>query len=250
MMGNNKRIKLKKSTYLLSPRDTFLLVSLLIIIVTVVIVMRFNRAVTPRILEAARMKINSVTNIVINQSFDSQVIGRSLDNLLNVEIDNNGIINSINFDMDSAYEIARNVTDRFNENYRYVENGEWEKLGYFDIDSVPGRDGYLAAFPIGIASRNVFIANFGPRIPVRIKFVGTTLNTIESKVTEYGINNCLIELFVTMNIEREIILPVQFRREKISYRLPIASKIIMGQIPEWYGGILTRSANLNVPILE
>jgi len=53
-----------------------------------------------------------------------------------------------------------------------------------------------------------------------------------------------------MNIEREIILPVQFRREKISYRLPIASKIIMGQIPEWYGGILTRSANLNVPILE
>jgi len=140
-MGNNKRIKLKKSTYLLSPRDTFLLVSLLIIIVTVVIVMRFNRAVTPRILEAARMKINSVTNIVINQSFDSQVIGRSLDNLLNVEIDNNGIINSINFDMDSAYEIARNVTDRFNENYRYVENGEWEKLGYFDIDSVRGRDG-------------------------------------------------------------------------------------------------------------
>ena len=250
MIWKIKRIKLKRNSYLLSPRDTFLLIALLILVVTTIIIINFNRAVTPRILEAAMMKINSVTNIVINRSFDREVIGRSLDDLLNVELDPNGVINSISFDMNSAYEIARNVTDRFNQNYRYVENGEWEKLGYYDIDSAPGRDGYIANFPIGIASGNVFIANLGPRIPVRIKFVGTTLNTIESKITEYGINNCLIELFVTMSIEREVILPVQFKREEISYRLPIATKIIMGQIPEWYGGILTRSANLNVPIFE
>jgi len=250
MIWNKNKIRLKRTPYLLSSRDTFLVVSLLVTIITVFIIISFNRAVTPRILEAAQMKINSVTNIVINKSFDREVIGGSLNELLNIELDSNGDINSIDFDMNSAYEIARNVTDRFNQNYRYVENGEWEKLGYYDIDSAPGSDGYIANFPIGIASRNVFIANMGPRIPVRIKFVGTTLNTIESKVTEYGINNCLIELFVTMSIEREIILPVQFKREKINYTLPIATKIILGKIPEWYGGILTRSANLNLPISE
>ncbi len=98
--------------------------------------------------------------------------------------------------------------------------------------------------PLGSALQNPIFNNRGPKIPVRMESIGSVLTNINTKVTEYGINNCLIEMYVHIEIREKVILPVISKTITVKNDLPVSHKIIKGTVPSYYGGSISKGSNI------
>lgn len=95
---------------------------------------------------------------------------------------------------------------------------------------------------------NPLLSNLGPRIPVRIFMLGSTSSNINTKITNYGINNALIETSIVIDLKLQIVLP--YKTEKVSFQnsIPISLKLIQGIVPNYYfNGIDKNSSSFIVP---
>ena len=95
-------------------------------------------------------------------------------------------------------------------------------------------DGIVLAMPLGVVSDSVFLTNLGPKIPVYIHFIDSVLTQVKTKVTDYGINNVLLEVYLNVKISYEIISPVTEEEKTLQYQLLLDSKVIQGSVPNWY----------------
>ena len=102
--------------------------------------------------------------------------------------------------------------------------------------------------PLFINSKSMFLSNLGPNIYIPINFVGSVLTNIKTKITDYGINNALVEIYVTIVLETNLISPVVDEMSKINYDVLVASAVINGRVPSVYGGLIeSKSGSLSVP---
>ena len=83
--------------------------------------------------------------------------------------------------------------------------------------------------------------NLGPRIPIGMELVSSINSNLETKVSEYGINNSLIEISVKINTTIRMILPTSSKKINVSVIVPLTIKIIQGSIPEYYFGSLNKN---------
>ena len=72
------------------------------------------------------------------------------------------------------------------------------------------KKGIIYEIPMGLVSSNVFLSNLGPKVPLKLFLVGDVTSNITSKVTEYGINNALLEIGVNVEVTTKINLPFIF----------------------------------------
>ena len=101
---------------------------------------------------------------------------------------------------------------------------------------------------MGSVFQNPLLNNRGPKIPVRMELVGSVLTGVNSKVTNYGINNSLIEIFVHIEVNERVILPVTAKNITIVNDIPISYRIIKGKIPSYYSGTNSSSSMYMMPI--
>ena len=69
-----------------------------------------------------------------------------------------------------------------------------------------------------------------------MEFVSLVNPSIETKVTEYGINNSLVEVSININSSIRMILPLKSEEIEVKVLVPITVKIIQGLVPEYYLG--------------
>ena len=81
-----------------------------------------------------------------------------------------------------------------------------------------------------------------------------TSGNIESKITtnlkEYGINNLVLETYIDINVDTNILLPYTSGIVKVNYEVPIIKKVIEGKIPSVYGGMYSTSSNVVNDLIE
>ena len=88
-----------------------------------------------------------------------------------------------------------------------------------------------------------------PKITVKINYTDALLTNIYTKITNYGMNNALVEAYIKISIEGQIITPITKNAEKIDYDMLISSKIINGRVPLYYGGYISTSSSIfDIPI--
>ena len=137
----------------------------------------------------------------------------------------------------NTYEVnlfLRNVTDNISETLKREEQNT-EKIAFY--------------IPLGSITQNPIFNSKGPKIPVRIEVIGSVLSSVKTKVTNYGINNCLIEMFVSVEVSEKVILPVMTDTITVTNEIPISYKIIKGKIPTYYGSGFSKDSNiLSLPI--
>ena len=88
--------------------------------------------------------------------------------------------------------------------------------------------------PLGLFSNNVFFNSFGPKIPIRMNFIGQTDTTIKTKLKTYGINTVLVEIFVEVIIKERATMPISTKYKTIRIEAPLSIQIIQGNIPSYY----------------
>ena len=90
----------------------------------------------------------------------------------------------------------------------------------------------------------MFLNNLGPKIPVKVSVVGNVLTNIKTKMTNYGINNVLAEVYVTLDITEQVIVPMTYDKLKTNYEILISTFFINGKVPSFYGSTYETSSKI------
>ena len=168
-----------------------------------------------------------------------------INNIIKISKNKSDEIIAVDFDLKKAYLVSMNVSKNIRDSLNNLEkqNLKEEFLDYYQ------KDGFVLLLPIGLASKNIYFSNLGPRIPVRIKFVGNLTTGLQTKIKEYGVNNSLIEVYLKVSLNEEIIVPYSSKKINNSCEILLSSQVIEGIVPSIYNGLLEKNSSLiNVPL--
>lgn len=205
-----------------------------------------NRA-SEKIVDIANLKLKEYMEGYLSSDIGYDILnGKELDDILVVTKNDNGEILYIDYNLDKAYKVLDIVTTKLNDLITDLEKGN---NSFNNKDVISGKEGIALKLPLFVSSKNVLIANLGPKIYVPVNFVGSILTNIRSNIVDYGLNNALAELYVTIKLTSNLMLPIDEEKVELEYDVLIASKIINGRVPEVYGGMITsKSSMLSIPL--
>lgn len=240
-----KRLRMRKN-YKIS--KVLIVVLILIFFLTFLLFKFYSEKVTPKIIEVAEVRIKRFTESFLSNNIGYDILnGDVIEDILVINKNDDGEILYVDYNLDQAYLALDTVTEELNNLLVDLENGYVED----DTDnSITGSEyGLILELPMFIASDSALLANLGPKIYMKVNFVGSLLTNIKSQIVDYGMNNALVELYVTIKITEELISPVTKSTQEVEYDVLIASKVINGRVPTFYGGkIVEESSLLSIPI--
>jgi len=222
---------------------------ILVIIFTFFLLYNFNKNINDNLIQISSLEIEKKVYSFITKEINNDILNKeTLKNILVITKNNNDEILYVDFDLDKAYKVLDNVSNILNNSFEKMENGEIE-VSYFD-DSVKNINGLFLAIPVGNVFDSLYFYNLGPKVPVKVNFVGTVLSNLETKVTNYGLNNALVEVFVYIEFHNQIIAPFKTKDITFKYDAVIASMMIEGEVPSFYNGTIEKSSNVYSKSIE
>jgi len=249
-----RKIHLKKKRKI-KKVNVLLLVIILLVIFVFVSLNKVSKSFTPILLETAELEINKFSTIVVNKAI-SQVLDDKIntEELFSTVVSNEGNIQTVDFNPIIVNQVLNVATTVVQDNLRMLEEGNLENVGVYDlnlsnekIDKL--KKGIITEVSMGVIFKNSILANIGPKIPIRLHYLGDVNSNITTKVTPYGINNALVEIGVHLEMTAQIILPFLTEKMKLDCNIPLAIKMIQGNIPSYYGsGILKDSSIYSLPL--
>lgn len=244
-----KKIHLKKIKKI-KPLNLIIIIIILIIIGIINIFKYINDKVIPIFMDYAENEARALAKQVISSAVNDEIVDQiNMDDLFITSKDNQGNIQSVDFNPIEVNKMLSIITNNVQEYLLKLESGEINNLGidnYFKNKKAP-QDDIIFEIPSGIVLNNVILSNIGPKIPVKLNMIGDISSNINTNVTEYGINNALVQINVNIEVTEQVILPYFSKKVKVDSDIPVAIKIVQGQIPNNYYNGLT-SSNLTVPV--
>ena len=247
-----KRIKLKKEHKIKLSTKIATIIALLIVLIYLFI-SYCGKKVLPVLMRQAQIDCKKMAILIIKNSLNDDVLSVLDDDLYTVIQNNNGEIQTIDFNPVIVNKFLTKTTNVVADNLRNLEKGKIDDISFIDSDDFDIKNlknGVISQIPMGIISNNVLLSNLGPKIPVRLNLVGNVVSSIETKVRNYGINSALIEIYAKVEVTEEVIIPFQTKTIKITNNIPVGIKVINGTVPNYYGsGRINESSNiLSIPI--
>ena len=207
-----------------------------VIITTCLLFLSFNRIISPKLSYIANLEFTKVVNQV--SSSYQNLPNFSLDDLLIVTLNDKNEILTVDYQMQKIYQISNEVTKEIMENINKSSSSPY-LTDYHQDNTV------LLMMPMGIVSDFVFLNNLGPRIPVVFHFVNSVFTNVKTKMTNYGINNALVEIYLEVSLKYDLITPVQMQSQSLDFNVLLGAKIINGTVPNWYGNeLITQSSSI------
>lgn len=220
-------------------KNTYIVIFIFLIIFSTIFLIILNKKAMPVIMNYASVQTKKI-GIEVLRNTGTDELNELIDNnnLFSVTQNNNGEIESIDFNTsvinDALKIIAKNVRKRLKE----VEKGKnLPDEIYENILDKKLKNGIIYEVPVGVVFGDSLFSNIGPKIPVKIKYSGNVSLDIKTRVSEYGLNSALIEVYVLVEVTQRTILPFQSKDIKLSSEIPIVIKVIKGSIPYYLQGI-------------
>jgi len=176
-----------------------------------------------------------ITNDVINRD--------SVNDILEITKNSKGEILTVNYDLEKTYKILTDVSQILENGINNLENGKID-VTIYDKYLNSSQNGLILNIPLFLGSENIFLNNLGPNIPVLINFNEFLLTNIKTKVTNYGFNNALLEIYITVEMQKLIITPLKKNEDKFYYDILIGAMVVNGSVPEFYGGTYENSSKI------
>lgn len=242
-----KKIRLKKKRKL--NKANLIIVIISFIMITLFIVFKIiNSYVTPIIMNYASKQAKKLATLVISSAVNDNLT----DDFQPSEIFMNNTENTIDFNPVTLNKLMSQVSNNVRDYLKKLEDGNIDDLSlsdnsYFNVDKEKLKDGIIYQIPTGIIFNNGLLANIGPKIPVKLNFLGDVTVDIKTDIRDYGINNAVIQVSVNVKATEQVILPFSYEQVVVETYIPIAIKLIEGDIPNYYiNG--TSNSSLTVPI--
>lgn len=245
-----KRIKLKKRKKF-DKINTIIIVIIFLFLSIVIALSYINYKLSPILLDFADLRTANFANLIINRAVSKQIAnGIDIEKLFITVQNDKGEIQTIDFNPTIVNKVLNMTTNAVYTSLKAVEQGNIDMIEIPDdiiveYDKEKMKKGIIFEIPLGAVSGNAFLSNLGPRIPVKLNLIGSIASNINTKISQYGINNALIEVFVKIEVTEKINLPLASKEITVTSDVPIAMKIIQGKIPSYYN---TSGVNQNSPI--
>ena len=196
---------------------------------------RITSSMTDKILDVADKLIKKENNLKLKEAFSKRnVSNNESEKLFEVIKNSNEEIVEIDFNIPECERVMKSIIDHIDKSNKSINE-----------------DGYIIFIPLGYLSDSPILINLGPMIPISTKTMDTAMGNVKTVIREYGINNALIEIYIEIAFKIDTIMPLEKREQDLTYESLIASKIVMGKIPSFYGGSFTKeSSMINLPIDE
>lgn len=230
-----KRIKLKKRNKV----NPFLALIFSLIISLILSLHFIGKRVTPYVEKYAIKQAKRLSTVVIEKSVTKEMLNDFSSNKIFVENKNNdGSVETIDFNTKKINEMLITVSSSVKKRLKDLEQGKIDNLEIsdnelFNIDSKKLKNGVIYEIPSGIIFNNSLLNNIGPKIPVKLSMLGDVVTDIDLSVNEYGINSVMIKVGVKVILNEQVILPFNSNQVKIETVIPIAMKLVQGNIPSY-----------------
>jgi len=205
------------------------IIFVIIMIITILVLNKVNKIANPILMVHAKANAYNTVTKIINNSVNDSIQNLNVNELFIMSYDNNGEIISIDFDSIVVNKVLTSVSLAIESEINFIEEEAYQ-------------------VPFGVIFKNSFFTNLGPNIPVKLRLVGSVVNDIDTKITNYGINNALMEVYIDIEVNVQVVLPFISDNITVKTLMPIAIKLVRGNIPEYYSGALSTNPLLSIPI--
>lgn len=93
----------------------------------------------------------------------------------------------------------------------------------------------ILTVPFFITSDNIIISSLGPKIKFKYEIIDNVKGKIKTKVTDFGVNNALVEMYFELEIGYLVVIPMNKKESVLKTEILISSKVINGKVPTFYG---------------
>lgn len=204
------------------------IVIILIIIFFIIFIMgKLINNISYTFMEYTKSKALEMVNLRINNSIKEDTYDDLKEDIFYISKNNNNEIEMVDYNTYKLNLLLDKVTTSVQDEITDLTS---EKKTF-----------YIPFFSI---FNNPLISNIGPDIPVRLTLTNAIYTNCEIRIKEYGINNCLVEIYILLQINIKVILPIISDNIVIENEVPISYKIINGKIPQYYGDSISKSSNI------
>lgn len=206
-------MKLKKKKTI---KNKLLFSIFLITICSFIFLYYISNKVLPSVLTYSENIVKEEGIMLVSENVSKNII-KILDKekLFKIEKDNEGNIESIDYDSKVVNEIINEASITVQDNFNRFQKK---------------KDNIVTYVPIFSSTDNIFLENLGPKIPIKLKLDGNVITSLETNVKEYGFNSALIEISIKVEANAEVIVPLKTKKEKIVNVIPISIKIVQGNV--------------------
>lgn len=213
------RMYLKKKKKTFHKKNIYIIIFILIIII-IYIISNLSKNLNHYYLNYSENEASKIITNSILKSINEEVLRKLKNKELYTVIKNkDDEIEMIDYNSYQINMFLKEITNNVTKHLEKEENRSNNASFYI---------------PLGSIFQNPLLNNRGPKIPVRMELVGSVITGVNSKITDYGINNSLIEIFVHIEVNERVILPVTAKDINITNDVPISYRIIKGKIPSYY----------------
>ena len=201
----------------------------------------FRNKLGKGLIKCAEDEVEKITTIVMNNCLNKYIKNNNEEDLLNIKRNSQNEIELINYNTKNANIMTTTITKMLENDLAYMVKGEFNKIN-LDLKNISEdyytkiNDGVIFYVSTGSATGNSLLANIGPKIPLKLSLVENVSTNLSTKITEYGINNAMIEVFINLKANITINMPFLSKRITVKNRIPIDIHLIQGSIPSYYLG--------------
>lgn len=188
----------------------------------------YNKLISVSLLNISSTKLEEITNIYIKK--DIVPMNSDINNLLTINRNSKDEILYVDINTEEANKIMVDVVTKIQNSINKIEFKD-------NLLKKHNKNIYMKV-PLTLNS-GPLISSLGPKVPVKLDFYEQVLASIDTEVTNYGINNALIKIYLTIDLEQKIYIPFKNDKFKRSYRVLLSAKMTNGTVPSFLGGTIT-----------
>ena len=248
-MKTNFKTKCNSNNFISLSKILFLTI-IMIVSFTFFLFFKFSNQIGKNIIQISEAEINKITFGFITNKLNHDLFNKeTLKDILILTKNKDDEILYVDFNFDVAYQVLDSISNTLTSSFKELENGSID-IAYYDKNGSHKTNGLILNIPIGTILKNNYFYNLGPKVPVKVNFVGSVLTNLETKITNYGLNNALVEVFVFIEFHNQIMAPFATKDMTFKYDAVIASMMIEGKVPSFYNGTISKTSNIHSEDLE
>ena len=227
----------------------YIVIFIFLVIFLFLFINYYSNKALPLMVAYAEAETKKLIILVINKAVTKQINNVDTNDIFEVTYNSDGDVILIDFNSKRSSIALSTITSLVEVNLRAIEEGKIDMIELPDnslnsLDTDLLEKGIILEVPLGVINNSVLLSNLGPKVPVKLSLIGDVSSGFSTDVDEYGINNALITLYIDVEVNARIILPFVSDDMNISASIPIAMKVIQGNIPNYYMNGFTSKSNI------
>lgn len=176
-------------------------------------------------------KLNDYIDFLVKDEIYKKVIksnnfitNEEVNDILYIDKNNSNEIVYLDYDIDKTYKLLNKYIDSLKK-----DNSKSKIL----------------TVPFFIASDNIIISSLGPKVKFKYEIIDNVKGKIKTKVTDFGVNNALVEMYFELEIGYLVVIPMNKKESVLKTEILISSKIINGKVPTFYGKNIFKESSVS-----